>query len=236
MYSYLFNDRGVVVSEAEGIVDGWHVSETKLDAVNIVKLESGEIVNKDAAPRQRSYAIVDSDGLVIHTFETQGAPAGLAPNYIEISAVTPKPQIGWQYKNGTFAEKVVTLEEQKTNMIDSAYKFFIAAKSAIVKENGFGYDADGDSMQDFFAAKERVRDMRDAWLALPEASRGAEPTVQYRVWTTDVEKEFRPHTHAMFVAALAKGAEQQQAAFLWFDQLRSQINAATTKEALQAIQ
>ncbi len=158
---------------------------------------------------------------------------------VDITDVSPTPEEGWIYINDTFTKPLeniqpptVCLEKAKTAKLSQVYTAFAKDKTAVVYTEQYGYDADPGSLLDFRNAKDRARDLRDAWVEAGCA--GDEPTVPYRVYTRN-GKAFIPHTHADFAAAQEAGAVQQIAAFTRFDELRAMLQAAQTVGEVAAI-
>lgn len=129
-----------------------------------------------------------------------------------------------------------TAEQVGAAKLAEIYASYLAAKTAIVWSNSRGYDADTGSRADFFEVKGLVKDDLDEWVE--NGRPGPEPTRPYKVYTNPDDlsaKSFLPHTFGDFVAAHRAGADVQTEAYVHFDNLRAQLKAAMTIEAINAV-
>ena len=237
MFSYLVDNNGEIIAEHIGQpVDGWHHTEERVDATKFLLIDGVKVAKPEKIVRR--FAQINQHNKVVNVFdwaETE-APSGEPWVYVDITGQLPAPQIGWDYEGGFVREHLPSLDEIKAAKLNELYTQYTNAKFAIIWCNGRGYDADTGSRGDFAEIKDLVKDDRDEWLALPEDTRGEEPTRPYRVWINGgTEKAILPHKFSDFVAAARAGADVNMQAFLKFTSLREAVAAAQTPADVRAV-
>jgi hypothetical protein len=126
---------------------------------------------------------------------------------------------------------VEDLAEIKANKMSELYSAYVNARTSIVwTEDGFGFDADESSQNDFVQAFKtaEILDKRGN-------NKGDTPCVPYRLWTSPTTKEIKVLTLTQFENAQIAGSNVAFAAFQKFDGLRTQVGLAASKEAVTAI-
>lgn len=133
---------------------------------------------------------------------------------------------GWDYDGVNFTDpNVLTLDEARTKYINAAGVEFARRRDAITwtqHEVGlYGYDRKPEDVTNFLAA------MKRAELGLDTG---------FNVYVDSVgPKQFLPHTYDMFKVVLEQSANEQIAAYQWFEGIKAQLNAAETIAELEQI-
>ena len=118
-----------------------------------------------------------------------------------------------------------TLDQAKTRYIADAGLKFAKRRDAITwtqHEVGlYGYDRKPEDVTNFLAA------MKRAELGLETG---------FNVYVDSIgPKQFLPHTYDMFKVVLEQSANEQIAAYQWYEGIKSQLQAATSIEELEQI-
>lgn len=113
--------------------------------------------------------------------------------------------------------------EERVKKMNELYAAFCAARDAVVWVGGKGYDSNVGDLPNFLASQKRADLKGESY---------------YKVYTDQADlaqKEFLPHTPAMFGAALLAGGDQQEAAHVRFGVKRASVMAATTIAEIDAV-
>ena len=135
-------------------------------------------------------------------------------------------QEGWDYDGVNFSDpNMETLDEAKARYTKDAGVEFARRRDAITwtqHEVGlYGYDRKPDDVTNFLAAMKRAELGLDTGFNVYVGSVGP--------------KQFLPHTYDMFKVVLEQSANEQIAAYQWFEGIKGELNAAETIEELEQI-
>lgn len=126
--------------------------------------------------------------------------------------------VSWQ-------ERTEPLDEAKARYMKAAGAEFANRRDAITwtqHETGlYGYDRKSDDVTNFLAAMKRAELGLDTGFNVYVGSVGP--------------KQFLPHTYDMFKVVLEQSANEQIAAYQWFEGIKAQLNAAETIAELEQI-
>ena len=126
--------------------------------------------------------------------------------------------VSWQ-------EQTEPLDEAKARYMKAAGAEFANRRDAITwtqHETGlYGYDRKSDDVTNFLAAMKRAELGLDTGFNVYVGSVGP--------------KQFLPHTYDMFKVVLEQSANEQIAAYQWFEGIKAQLNAAETIAELEQI-
>lgn len=126
--------------------------------------------------------------------------------------------VSWQ-------ERTEPLDEAKARYINAAGAEFASIRDAITwtqHEVGlYGYDRKPEDVTNFLAAMKRAELGLDTGFNVYVGSVGP--------------KQFLPHTYDMFKVVLEQSANEQIAAYQWYEGIKSQLQAAASIEELEQI-
>lgn len=126
--------------------------------------------------------------------------------------------VSWQ-------ERTEPLDEAKARYMKAAGAEFANRRDAITwtqHETGlYGYDRKSDDVTNFLAAMKRAELGLDTGFNVYVGSVGP--------------KQFLPHTYDMFKVVLEQSANEQIAAYQWYEGIKSQLQAAASIEELEQI-
>lgn len=133
---------------------------------------------------------------------------------------------GWDYDGVNFADPTIeTLDQAKVRYTKAAGTEFARRRDAITwtqHETGlYGYDRKPEDVTNFLAAMKRAELGFDTGFNVYADSVGP--------------KQFLPHTYEMFKVVLEQSANEQIAAYQWYEGIKSQLQAATSIEELEQI-
>lgn len=157
--------------------------------------------------------LLNADGEVVTQVETNDPAA----EFEHFKKMLPEI-VSWQ-------EKTEPLDEARTKYIKAAGAEFANRRDAITwtqHETGlYGYDRKSDDVTNFLAAMKRAELGLDTGFNVYVGSVGP--------------KQFLPHTYDMFKVVLEQSANEQIAAYQWYEGIKSQLQAAASIEELEQI-
>ena len=133
---------------------------------------------------------------------------------------------GFNFDGVNFTDpNVLVLDEARNRYINGAGAEFAKRRDAITwtqHEVGlYGYDRKPEDVTNFLAA------MKRAELGLETG---------FNVYVDSIgPKQFLPHTYDMFKVVLEQSANEQIAAYQWYEGIKSQLQVATSIEELEQI-
>lgn len=121
------------------------------------------------------------------------------------------------------ADAVPTLDEVKSEVLRRAQQTFVAKRDAIRWVNGYGFDCEPEDITNFMAA----------YTPLLVAGAG---TTQYKVWLTKSTKGIVTLSLTDMIAVYETVRASQLEAYAWYEGVKAQIEAAGTREEVEAIE
>ena len=171
----------------------------------------------------RKYARIEG-GVIAEFFLTDQPIASLFhPSllWIEVSTITPQPQIGWNYANGSFSPPTaISLDQVKAAKISALTAACNAAISAPVAYKSTQFQADEAVSQS------RLKGVLSAYSATTL------PTGFY--WVDSTNSQI-PMTYADLLGLAKAMADQGWAAYQHLQVLKAEVNAATDIAAVNAV-
>ena len=136
-------------------------------------------------------------------------------------------QEGYDYDGVNFSNpNIETLDSAKARYVKAAGAEFARRRDAITWTQHtaelYGYDRKSDDVTNFLAAMKR-------------AELGLETGFNVYVDNAEGRKQFLPHTYDMFKVVLEQSANEQIAAYQWYEGIKTQINTCDTIAELEAI-
>ena len=235
MFNYQIDQDGYIIGTIDGEAQtGWFQTETAVDA-SMFKIVNGEL---QEIP-MRTFAQI-ANGKVSSLNNTRRLPMNVTNSvFVDVTAISPMPQVGWRYDNGIFTASVFSLEEAKAVKLAEIKRAFLKECYGVFwfqhSDVKLGYDADKDSNVDFLSALNVSRTMKEKWLLLPVETRGEEPTVPYNVYFENGNKTLYPHKYEQIEAVLLAAAIKQGSCYQKYAGYKASIMSAQNEYDVNAI-